>query len=71
MRAHRSQPYTAACAAAGEKESGDGRARAEHEGGRGVVPVVRRQTVLSTANRYRAVLVAEVRSDYCATCRSA
>ena len=42
MRAHRSQPYTAACAAAGEKESGDGRARAEHEGGRGVVPVVRR-----------------------------
>ena len=30
MRAHRSQSYAGACAAAGENESGDGRARAGH-----------------------------------------
>ena len=33
MRAHRSQSYAGACAAAGENESGDGRARAGHVGG--------------------------------------
>ena len=33
MRAHRSQSYAGACAAAGENESGEGRARAGHVGG--------------------------------------